>query len=198
MSLPAHTARLDPNTRRDLILGETLSIVAERGFNGFGIQELALRCGLTKPGLLHHFGSKDQLLIALMRDVDAKEEAALAAVHAPAQQRADTPRAHRENYHQALRAAVERSLKQPELIRLRVMLRAESLNPAHPAHAYFNAREAETLTRLAKGAEPFSAHPESTARQVLALTEGLQGQWIRSGQGFDLLAEWDRAAAFLA
>jgi AcrR family transcriptional regulator len=193
MPATARHTRREARPRRAQILEETLRIVAERGYFGFGIQELAERCGLTKPGLLHHFGSKDQLLIALLNDLDAKEEADLAAMFLPAQERAATPEAHRETYREAACTIMERAMRQPEIIRLHLMLQTESLNPAHPAHDYFKTREAMVLDRLTKGARPFAAHPLSAARQVRALMSGLQEQWIRADQGFDLAAEGRRA-----
>ena len=73
------SVRTDAAVRRAQILDETMRIIGERGYHGFGIQELAKRCDLTKPGVLHHFGSKDQLLIALLNDRDAKHEKELSA-----------------------------------------------------------------------------------------------------------------------
>ena len=193
MAPAAGRKRSEANSRRSQILAETARIVAERGYFGFGIQELAERCGLTKPGLLHHFGSKDQLLIALLNDLDAKEEADLAAIFLPLQEQAATAEAHCKTYRQALRTVMERALKQPEIVRLHLILRTESLNPAHPGHAHLKAREAMVLDRLAKGARPFAAEPLSAARQILALMYGLQEQWIREDRSFDLAAEWSRA-----
>lgn len=188
--------RVPERPRRARILEETLRIVGERGYNGFGIQELADRCGLTKPGLLHYFGSKDQLLIALLTEVDASQEAELSALVAPIDAGASAA-AQCELFRRALRTFVERSLAQPELIRLRVVLRVEAINPLHPAHAYFNDRERGTLAWLAERTATFSPNPTSTARQVMAMMAGLEEQWLREGREVDLLAEWDRALALL-
>jgi AcrR family transcriptional regulator len=189
--------RAETTPRRERILDETLRIVGERGYHGFGIQELAERCGLTKPGLLHHFGSKDQLLIALLHDRDEKHEAELGQLLLPAFDAAASPQVQRDMFRQALRAVAERSLAQPELVRLQVVLRAEAINPDHPAHDYFVAREEATLGRLAMRAASFSAHPQSTARQILAMMSGLQEQWLREDMRFDYLAEWDRGLKVL-
>jgi AcrR family transcriptional regulator len=189
------TAEATP--RRDRILAETLRIVGERGYHGFGIQELAQRCGLTKPGLLHHFGSKDQLLISLLNEVDAEKEAELAELFGAAFGKAVTPDEHRETFRGALRAIMERALAEPQLMRLRVVLRVEAINPRHPAHGYFVARQQATLGRLASGAAAFSASAESLARVVYASMAGLEEQWLRENRGFDLLAEWDRALEVL-
>lgn len=190
-------SRAPETPRRERILDETMRIVGERGYHGFGISELAERCGLTKPGLLHHFGTKDQLLIAMLNDRDAKHEAELAEVFAARYDSAASPRAQCETFRRSLLAVVKLALTQPELMRLQVVLRAEALSPDHPAHAYFVARQQSKLQRLAKRAAPFAANPQSTARQVLATMSGLEEQWLREGASFDLLTEWDRALGVL-
>lgn len=196
-SISRSQTRAQAAPRRDQILDETLRIVGERGYHGFGIQELAARCGLTKPGLLHHFGTKEQLLIALLNDRDARHEAELGELFLEGFDAAASAIAQRDMFRQAFLAIVERSLAQPELIRLQVVLRAEAINPAHPAHAYFAAREEASLKRLSMRVAAFSAHPRSTARQILAMMAGLYEQWLREGEGFDLMSEWDRALAIL-
>lgn len=183
--------RSDIAGRREKILEETLRIVGQRGYNGFGIQELAERCGLTKPGLLHHFGSKDQLLVSLLNEVDGKDEAEVAGLFADELKKATDASTVRAMFRRALRIVAERSIATPELTRLRVVLRAEALDPRHPAHPYFSERHKVKLERLAKGAALFSAAPQSIARQTLAMLTGLEEQWLREDDGFDLLFEWD-------
>ena len=60
--------RNDPEVRREQILDEAIRIIGQRGYYGFTVQELAQRCGLTNGGLLYHFGSKEQLLIAVLEE----------------------------------------------------------------------------------------------------------------------------------
>ena len=184
-------ARIDATGRRERILEETLRIVSRRGYYGFGIQELAERCGLTKAGLLHHFGSKDQLLVSLLNEVDGKDEAEVAALFADELRTASDPSTVRAMFRRALRIVAERASARPELMRLRAVLRAEALDAQHPAHAYFAERHRAKLDRLARGASLFSDRPQSIARQVLAMLSGLEEQWLRDEDGFDLLHEWD-------
>jgi AcrR family transcriptional regulator len=197
MTAIRNPVRGETTPRRALILEETLRIVSERGYHGFGIQELADRCGLTKPGLLHHFGSKDQLLISLLNEVDAEQEAGLTARFKETFDRAATPQAHRETFRQSALAMAAQNMDRPELIRLRVVLRVEAMNPGHPAHHYFLARGAAVLERLAHGAATFSSTPQTTARLVLATISGLEEQWLREDGAFDLLEEWERALQLL-
>src|ERR1700741_3608955 len=60
--------RMDPELRRQQILDEAIRLIGQLGYQGFTVQELALRCSLTKGGLLHYFGSKEQLLVAILEE----------------------------------------------------------------------------------------------------------------------------------
>jgi len=86
---------------------------------------------------------------------------------------------------------------QPELARLYAVLQSESLDESHPAHDYFLRRQAMALDELTKSFAPHVANPRAKARQIHALMDGLSLQWLREKQGFDLVAEWDRAGAML-
>lgn len=55
-----------PLTRRDLILEQALTLFAERGYNGVGVEELATTAGVTKPTLYHYFGNKQGVLEAIV------------------------------------------------------------------------------------------------------------------------------------
>jgi hypothetical protein len=73
----------------------------------------------------------------------------------------------------------------------------EALDPAHPAHEYFGAREAMVLKAFATMVAPHVADPHSTARHIYALMDGLVLRWLRADQAFNIVREWDRAAAML-
>jgi len=187
--------RRDGQLRREAILDEAQRIIGECGYHGFGLHELAARCGLTRPGLLHHFGSKDGLLLDLLRHCDMRHERAAVAELGSHHDPLSAPDIQRARLIAGLQTIMARNIAQPELIRLQVILQAEAINHAHPAHDYFKAREATKLTLLAEHAATFSAHPMSTARQIIALWDGLQAQWLREDMTFDLLAEFDSAVA---
>ena len=44
-----------------------LELFAERGFHGTGIRQLAERAGLSSASLYHYMGTKEDLLVELMR-----------------------------------------------------------------------------------------------------------------------------------
>lgn len=183
--------------RRRLILEQAATIVSECGYHGFGLQELATRCGLTKPGLLHHFPSKEALLIAVLRDRDRRDEIAVVAATRALTSAQSPSCPSLSGVRETLHAIVARNSAQPELVRLYAVLRAEALSPSHPAHDYFNAREAAARDLFAQMLSPHVADPPAAARHVMALMLGLEMQWLRDGLSFDLVEAWDGAVSAL-
>jgi AcrR family transcriptional regulator len=188
--------RFDAEVRRAQIIDEATRIIGQRGYHGFSIQELAQRCGLTNAGLLHYFASKDQLLIEVLRDRDTRDAEAVTSVVGLVHggPHVDLPL---DTLRNLFHAIVERNCTQPEIVRLYTVLKSEALDPSHPAHDYFLRREAASLDAFTQMVAPHVPQPRSAARLILAVIDGLEQQWLREGQAFDLVAEWDRAAAAL-
>ncbi len=184
------------DVRRQQIFDEAIDIIGQRGYRGFTLQELAQRCGLSNAGLLHHFPSKDQLLIGLLHERDRRDYAALDSAGLNFRETTDFPIPFDELY-LALREVVVRDAKRPEIVRLYAVLRAESLDEDHPAREFFMERTARALDDLTRMLEANVPDPRATARQLIALHGGLEEQWLREGRGFDLVAEWERAARLL-
>src|SRR4051812_9106366 len=53
--------------RREQILAATGELFSEQGFRGTSLSSVARRAGLTDAGLLHHFSSKEALLLAWLK-----------------------------------------------------------------------------------------------------------------------------------
>ena len=199
MSTPKRRVRtrLDADVRREQILEEALRIISQQGYNGFSVQELAQRCGLTNAGLLYYFGSKERLLIALLEDRDRRDKDAVRAMAGLTGPRETYKDLSVEETLKVFRLMVKRNTTQPELVRLYTVLRAESLSKGHPAREFFAAREAYVLKSFTAMVAPHVQHPRSTARHLTALMTGLQEQWLRNDHEFDMVAEWERGAARL-
>lgn len=189
---PRRRTRSKPEHRRAQILDEATRLIAERGYYGFGIRELADRCGLTNPGVLHHFGSKDQLLIALLENRDRHVEDVVLRALDNAGFNSDKPLSFSETLELFHITAVQAEAR-PELLRLYTILQAEALNDTHPAHRFFADRQARVVQGYAGLVEAFVAEPQSTALHIVATIDGLQQEWLRAKQDFDLVAELDRA-----
>jgi len=187
--------RLPAAQRRRQILDATTRLIGERGFWALSMQDVADACGLTVPGLLHHFGSKDRLLLDVLDHRDNEDFLALAQelgldvtdVWGRWPAGISLP--------QVCAALVRRNATQPEIVRLFCVLEAESLAPDHPASGYFAERQDRALRGFAALAADSVPDSLSLARQVVAIMDGLQIQWLRAPETTDLVAEWQAAAA---
>lgn len=184
----APRVRMSRDDRRKGILEEAIRIIGERGFHGFSIRDLAQRCAVTDAGLLHHFGSKIQLLLALLDERDRQDARAIAALLG---EQADQAPRTRAEVLRILDALACRNAERPELIRLYAMLRVEALAPEHPAHDYFLTRDRNARAEFARLLAPVSPAPAALARRVLAALDGLEAQWLQEGCSFDLVGEWE-------
>ncbi|WP_155368320.1 TetR/AcrR family transcriptional regulator [Catellatospora vulcania] len=203
MTEPAYRrdrARLPAAQRRRQIMEATTQLIAERGFWGLSMQDVADRCGLTVPGLLHHVGSKDGLLVAVLEHRDAEDARSLAELLGVADLAAPWTGGELPpgvSLRQMCAALVRRNAGQPEIVRLFAVLEAESLAPSHPAHDYFAARQEHILAVFTALAKDVTDEPHALARQLVAMMDGLQIQWLRAPRTNDLVQAWEDAAQVL-
>lgn len=182
--------RENPQIRRDAILEQAIGLIAERGYDGLTIQELAQRSGLSNAGLLHHFSSKSEVLLAVLRDLESQyAETMTPLVQAALSDSAQSRAAVRE----VLRTLMGFCVAKPQIARALGELQGESLDPSHPGYAWWRRREAQTSDLFVRILTPHVTEPAPVARQLIALMDGLGMQWLRADHGFDLVMEWDRA-----
>lgn len=175
--------------RRIQILETATVLIAERGFWGVTLRDVAIMCGITEAGVLHHFSSKAKLLIAVLEYRDEADFVALArllGIERGDIERAPLPVSLRE----LCTALITRNAGQPEIVRLYSVLNAEALEPSHPAHAYFQDRETMALS-LFRRAMPENDEAIHMSRQILAAMDGLQLRWLRTPDDVDLVPEWE-------
>ncbi|WP_422115977.1 TetR/AcrR family transcriptional regulator [Brachybacterium sp. UNK5269] len=67
----------DRSTRREQILDGASEMFAEHGYDGASLRHIAAHVGISHPGMLHHFPSKDALLGAVIDRLEAHAQAAL-------------------------------------------------------------------------------------------------------------------------
>src|SRR5580658_9040189 len=58
---------------REAILAAARQLFGQRGFRGTSLASIAEAAGLSQPGLLHHFPSKTDLLLAVLASRDASD-----------------------------------------------------------------------------------------------------------------------------
>jgi AcrR family transcriptional regulator len=155
--------------KREEILQVALEFIARRGYHAATVRQLADAVGLSKTGLLHHFGSKEELFAEILR----RRDALATDVIDPAQP---------DRLVEDILAAIRRNLDAPGLIDLYVRFTAEATEAGHPAHERFRDRYRrlhefgnEAMRTLRDdGRIPAAADPDKFAELMSALIDGLQ------------------------
>ncbi len=171
--------------RRKLLIETALVAFAAHGFRGVSLATIAKQAGISEPGLIHHFPTKAELLLAVIEHYEARSMEVLSEVMEGAGSYAD-----------ALVALAASHEADPTFIRLFTVLVAESVDPTHPAHAWFVARYERVRSGIA---ETFRAEQQSgrirpeldaemLSRQVMALFDGIQLQYLLAGGELDLVS----------
>ncbi|MFG2951366.1 TetR/AcrR family transcriptional regulator [Streptomyces adustus] len=165
--------------KREEILDTALDIVARVGYSRATVRELAQAVGLSQTGLLHYFGTKEQLFVEILRRRDEVDRRLL---EEPFGSTADAS----PDLGQVFTALVRHNAEVPGLTQLFSRFAAEAAEPGHPAHAYFRDRYATARdlvaelvrVRQAAGALPVGLDPDRLAGLLFALIDGLQTQWM--------------------
>ncbi|WEH19730.1 TetR/AcrR family transcriptional regulator [Streptomyces sp. VNUA24] len=157
--------------RRRQILRAALEVFNEHGERGSSLKEIADRVGMSQAGVLHYFDSREDLLLAVLAERDALDTESVADATSPGE---------------AVARTVAHNARQPGLVDLFVTLSAAASDPDHPAHAFFKQRYADLSARIEEGlgtaqqegqVRPDVA-PRHMARMLVALSDGLQLQWL--------------------
>lgn len=63
--------------RRAQLLGAVIDAVADGGIGGRSLRDVATAAGTSHRMLLHHFGSREELLVAIVEEVERRQATAL-------------------------------------------------------------------------------------------------------------------------
>jgi AcrR family transcriptional regulator len=157
------------------ILDAAQSVFAESGYRGGSLNEVAQRAGYTRAGLLHHFPSKEAMLLALL---DRRDER-LHTFELTGDR--DLP-----TQLDGLPAVVGTILEDRVLIQLAHLLTAEASDPGHPARAWAAHRHrilrentvAAVERSVARGELPADVDATALAVVILGAVEGAENQWL--------------------
>ncbi|GAA1870861.1 TetR/AcrR family transcriptional regulator [Myceligenerans crystallogenes] len=181
---PPRRPRPETLARRERILKAAMATFGTRGYHKGPLTEIADQVGMTHAGVLHHFGSKDQLLLEVLRYRDESDVKDLEGQHIP-----DGIDLFRHLVKTALLNA-----QRAGLVQAYVVLSAESVTEGHPARDFFVdryrtlRREAGDAFRLVCEERGIDA-PETVDRaaaSILAVMDGLQVQWLLEPEKVDL------------
>ncbi|MGW7575119.1 TetR/AcrR family transcriptional regulator [Streptomyces sp. NPDC054765] len=166
--------------RRETILEAAMQLIAERGYRRTSLAAVAERAGLTQQGLLHHFPTKELLLVGVLEARDRWDLASAAA----------TTTAWRTD---ALAQLVDYNATRPGIVQTYTVLSADSVTEDHPARAFFESRfravrasMAEVLRAEYGDTLPGGLSPERVAPLLVAVMDGLQLQWLLDPEEVDM------------
>jgi len=198
MSFPRHQRRtltdrtsVAGDEARARILGIAFEMMAEKGYRGTSIAQVAARAGISQSGLLHHFPSKQALLIAVIDHRQETDSRLLVD--------ADGELLHGWTAFASLTELVRHNGTRPQVVRMFVTLCAEAMDPEHPAHDWIQGHYADgerTLTAaieagVADGSMRADIPATTIARLTLSIMDGLQLQWLASEGRLDMAEQFD-------
>ncbi|MGY0236288.1 TetR/AcrR family transcriptional regulator [Longispora urticae] len=163
--------------RRRLIVDAAITLFGQRGYRGATVAAIAGAAGITASAVIHHFGSKEQLLRAVLAEHDARSAARVAG-HVGT----GLP-----GLVAAFLADAEHTTRHHGLATLHAVLQAEQLGTDSEVHEWFRSRN-----RLLRGhvAEVLRGagvpRPELTAAELLAFLEGALTMWLLDPETVDL------------
>jgi len=182
--------RKSPAVRREEILTEALRLIGRRGFHAFTIRELSAACDLSQAGMLHYFSSKDVLLAAVIDQLEASRETALADHAAACEERVGRGESALAEFRQLLGAMMEHIVEDPDMARFVAVIQVEAVDPQHPAHNLFLGLERLALAFYQRMLASTVEDPEAIASGLHAAMFGLVQQWVRQPGSFDLVDRW--------
>lgn len=170
--------------RREDILKAALATFGSKGYKNGPLTEIAEQVDMTHAGILHHFGSKDQLLLEVLRYRDESDVAHLQGKHIPGGL---------ELFEHLVKTA-KLNMERPGIVQAYAVLSSESVTDDHPAREFFEVRY---RTLRVEVADAFRAMCEDEgvadanaieygAAAILAVMDGLQVQWLLDPDAVEL------------
>ncbi|GAA1465916.1 TetR/AcrR family transcriptional regulator [Microbacterium thalassium] len=160
------------------IVARAAEAFAQRGFHGASLRSIAREAGVDHSTLMHHFGNKNALLMAVLQWHD-EQNVPPGTPALPSLVEEMTP----EEMVAGFVATARRNQDNPGLVQLLSILSAEAGSPDHPARPALQARH-DQLTSLigdkirrqrdARAVAADDLTPDERAAVIIATWEGLQ------------------------
>ncbi|MGN6218334.1 MAG: TetR/AcrR family transcriptional regulator [Microbacterium sp.] len=177
-------SRPETLARRRDILDAAVETFGSKGFAAGTLQDIADQVGMTHAGILHHFGSKDQLLIEVLQHRDDTDVADLEGQHIPDGM---------PLFRHLVRTAFVNAHR-AGIVQAYAVLSAESVTDDHPGRPFFEKRYRTLRAEVAHAFEVVCAERGVTepatvglaSASILAVMDGLQVQWLLDPDAVDL------------
>jgi AcrR family transcriptional regulator len=172
--------------RRAAIIEAARELCGEGGWRGSGLTAVAERVGITHPGVLHHFGTKLDLLLAVVEDRDQRAEALYDGMSEDS------------GFFDLIDRIVEvarQAVHDPTDAKVFVVLHAESLSEGGGAQQFFVTRQNriieafESMVQLGQDRGEVRAEivPRHVARRIVAFMDGATQQYLTDSENVDLV-----------
>lgn len=166
---------------RDLILNEATRMIAEYGYHGMTLRDLARRIGISHPAVIYHFPNKEAMVQAVI--LRFEEEAGIIEVNFNEETGEMTPIAVIPQDYQDYAIALMRLGNRPDVVQalaFSAVLEWEPVNTSHPLYTYSETRRQlinnfirrETLRLRAAGVWQFVLDEQFVARMLMTLWAG--------------------------
>lgn len=173
-----NSTRTRPATRqkRTDILEAAVEIFGNKGSTNGTLADVAEQVGMTHAGVLHHFGSKQKLLLEVLAYRDQADVAELVEKHIPGGP---------ELFLHLVRTAFANE-RRPGIVQAYTVLSNESVTDDHPARGFFEERYTTLRREVTEAFHELCAQegvtePDTVAAasaSILAVMDGLQLQWL--------------------
>lgn len=175
--------------RREAILDAAVDLLAEVGYHGMSLRDVARHVGISHPGVIYHFPSKEALLMSVVQryetqvgfDLDHLEKLDALPV-------LDT-----------LLEVTSRLNENPMIIEVECMMMVEASSEIHPAHDHYMRRSERLLSVLKRvwsrlqqdGKVAAAEDPTYLAEIHAAVYNGIMIHWLYDRE-FDAAEELAR------
>jgi len=157
--------------RRQRILSVAQRLLTQNGWRSTTLAQIAKEAGVSAPGLLHHFESKEQLLHAVLQARDADDDA-----------NADLT----GDIIAQVGGVSDRFRRAPDLIGTFIVLMIENLDPDAPLHDRLLSRYRSALDVISEGIRRgqragqyrTDLDPVVKAVEIVAFINGMETSWL--------------------
>jgi len=173
-----NTTRTRPATKqkRTEILEAAVEIFGNKGSTNGTLADVAEQVGMTHAGVLHHFGSKQKLLLEVLAYRDQADVQDLDEKHIPGGP---------ELFVHLVRTAFTNA-QRPGIVQAYTVLSNESVTDGHPARSFFEERYTTLRREVSEAFQALCAQEGVTepttiavaSSSILAVMDGLQLQWL--------------------
>ncbi|MCM3781263.1 TetR/AcrR family transcriptional regulator [Microbacterium hydrocarbonoxydans] len=160
--------------RRQEILDKAIEVFAKRGSKRTSLRAIAQEVGVTHAALTHYFGSLEELLVAVYRESERRNDT-------------EHPEPSGLSPAMMMRVSAEENRNIPGLVQLYSTLVANALEEGHPAAYEFATKRFSRLReQMAERVRELQASGEIrgdldavlVSSLVIAASDGLQTQWL--------------------